>query len=167
MKVVLDRGDREIAAEVVPHGAGYAVALNGRRLLVEGAIGPSMRVLVDHRPVEATARRDGASVIVEIRGRAYRFRVRDARAPKLARRGGGADLARGELHAPMPGMVVEVLAHVGDQVVAGAPLVVVEAMKMQNAFVAPVTGRVASVAVRPGTAVESGQLLVAVTPEEA
>ena len=105
--------------------------------------------------------------MVELRGRAYRFRARDARAPKLARRGGGADLARGELHAPMPGLVVGLLAQVGDVVVAGTPLVVVEAMKMQNALVAPVSGRVAAIAVKPGVAVDSGQLLVTVAAEEA
>src|SRR5678816_3336111 len=119
MKLLLTHGDREIAAEIEPSGSGYSLTLDGRRVLVEGMVGPSMRLLLDGRPVEATARRDGADVVVELRGRAYRFRPRDARAPKLARRGGGADLARGELHAPMPGLVVEVLAQVGDEVAAG------------------------------------------------
>lgn len=165
MKVLLQDGDRERVAEVEAAGSGYAVTLDGRRITVEGAIGPTLRVRIDDRPVEATVRRDGPDVIVEVRGRSYRFRTRDARAPKLARRGRGADIARGELHAPMPGLVVEVLARVGDEVEAGSPLVVVEAMKMQNAFVAPVTGRVASISVTPGTPVESGQLLVTVSAE--
>jgi biotin carboxyl carrier protein len=67
----------------------------------------------------------------------------------------------------MPGLVVEVLAQVGDEVAAGTPLVVVEAMKMQNALVATVSGRVAAIAVKPGVAVESGQLLITVDAEGA
>jgi biotin carboxyl carrier protein len=66
----------------------------------------------------------------------------------------------------MPGLVVQVLAHEGEDVEAGHPVVVVEAMKMQNALVAPIKGRVISIPVTPGTAVESGQLLLAIAPEE-
>jgi biotin carboxyl carrier protein len=165
MKLLLQQDDRERAAEVEASGTGYAVAIDGRRVAVEGTVGAALRVRLDDRPVEATARRDGDDVVVELGGRSYRFRTRDARAPRLARRGRGSDLARGELHAPMPGLVVEVLARVGDEVEAGRPLVVVEAMKMQNAFVAPVSGRVASISVTPGTPVESGQLLVTVHAE--
>ena len=167
MKLLLVQGEREIAVEIEPKASGYALTVDGRPVTAEGSVGPSMRLLLDGRPVEATARRDGLDVVVELRGRAYRFRARDARAPKLARRGGGADLARGELHAPMPGLVVEVLAEVGDSIEAGAPLVIVEAMKMQNALVAPVSGRVSSVSVKAGVAVETGQLLATVTAAEA
>jgi biotin carboxyl carrier protein len=45
-------------------------------------------------------------------------------------------------------------------------VVVVEAMKMQNALPAPLAGRVTAVAVAAGTPVESGALLLTVTPEE-
>jgi len=106
-------------------------------------------------------------IVVERRGRTFRFRVRDPRAPKLSRRRSLEDASRGELHAPMPGLVVQVLTHEGEEVEAGRPVVVVEAMKMQNALVAPLTGRVRSIPVTPGTAVETGQLLLAITPVEA
>jgi biotin carboxyl carrier protein len=42
-----------------------------------------------------------------------------------------------------------------------------EAMKMQNELVAPLKGRVARISVEPGAAVETGQLLIAIQPEEA
>lgn len=166
MKVLVERGGRERLIVIEPSGAGYTVFVDGQRLPVEGQIGPEMRVLLDGRPIEATVRRDGAEIRVELAGRAYSFRTRDARAPKLERRDRGADTARGELHAPMPGLVIEVLAKVGDEVESGRPLVVVEAMKMQNAFVAPVSGRVTRIDVKPGMPVESGQLLLLVAPEE-
>jgi len=164
MKVIVERDGRERLIVIEPSGAGYAALFDGHRLHVEGQVGAEMRVLLDGRPVEATVRREGPDVLVAFHGREYVFRTRDARAPKLGRRGAGADRSRGELHAPMPGLVVEVLAQVGDQVDAGRPLVVVEAMKMQNAFVAPLSGRISRIEVKPGMPVESGQLLLAVTP---
>jgi 3-methylcrotonyl-CoA carboxylase alpha subunit len=166
MKVLVERGGRERLIVIEPSGAGYLAIFDGQRLTVEGQIGPEMRLLLDGRPIEATARRDGGEIRVELGGRVYAFRARDARAPKLGRRGAGADLTRGELHAPMPGLVIEVLAQVGDEVESGRPLVVVEAMKMQNAFVAPLSGRVTRIDVKPGMPVESGQLLLLVAPGE-
>jgi biotin carboxyl carrier protein len=133
---------------------------------IDGIIGESMRVRIDGRPVEAWVTRQGDSIAVELGGLTHRFRVRDPRAPKLARRPSREDASRGELLAPMPGLVVQVLTHEGEEVEAGHPLVVVEAMKMQNALLAPLKGRVRSIPVAPGTAVESGQLLLAITPEE-
>jgi biotin carboxyl carrier protein len=165
MKLFVARGEREWETEVVPSNGGFAVTVGGRPFRVEGTVGKgAMRVLLDGRPVEATARREGAEVVVSLRGESFVFRVRDARAPKLQRRSAGADLTRGNLHAPMPGLVVEVLAAEGDPVDAGQPLDVVEAMKMQNAFAAPLAGRITRIAVKPGMPVESGQLLVAIAP---
>jgi 3-methylcrotonyl-CoA carboxylase alpha subunit len=166
MKVLLSRAGRDHEAEILVDGSGHRVALDGREHRVEGSVESSMRVRIDGRPVEAWVRRHGEEITVEIKGRAFAFRLRDPRTPKLARRRAHEDAARGEIHAPMPGLVVEVLAHVGDEVEAGRPVVVIEAMKMQNALVAPLAGRVASIAVAPGTAVETGQLLVAITPNE-
>ena len=168
MKFIAERDGRERLIVIEPSGSGYTVLLEGRRLHVEGSIGAATRVLLDGRPVAASIRREGGDIIVETTnhaGACYAFRVRDARAPKLERRGRGAERSRGELHAPMPGLVIEVLARVGDEVDAGRPLVVVEAMKMQNAFVAPLSGRVTRIEVKPGMPVESGQLLLAVAPQ--
>jgi pyruvate carboxylase subunit B len=68
--------------------------------------------------------------------------------------------AGGVVRAPMPGLVVRVEVSEGQQVGAGAPLVVVEAMKMENELRAPRPGRVGKVHVRAGTAVEKGAPLV-------
>jgi acetyl/propionyl-CoA carboxylase alpha subunit len=62
--------------------------------------------------------------------------------------------------APMPGLVVRVNAEVGDLVQAGQGLIVMEAMKMENELRAQATGRVKSVLVAPGAAVEKGTLLI-------
>jgi 3-methylcrotonyl-CoA carboxylase alpha subunit len=60
----------------------------------------------------------------------------------------------------MPGVVVAVAVRAGDVVAAGQPLVVLEAMKMQNPVRAPRGGRVARVLVAAGAQVEGGAALV-------
>ncbi len=64
--------------------------------------------------------------------------------------------------APMPGRVLRVLVAPGDPVTARQPLVVVEAMKMENELSSPRDGRVKEVAVHEGLSVEAGRLLVVV-----
>jgi pyruvate carboxylase subunit B len=60
----------------------------------------------------------------------------------------------------MPGLVVRILVEAGREVAAGAGLVVLEAMKMENELKAPAAGTVAAVRAQPGEAVEKGQVLV-------
>ena len=64
------------------------------------------------------------------------------------------------LSAPIPGKVVAVKVAAGDEVAAGQPLVVLEAMKMENELTAENAGRVTAVHIEPGATVESGELLV-------
>ena len=66
------------------------------------------------------------------------------------------------LTAPMPGKVVRVLVAPGDQVEARQPLVVVEAMKMENELAAPRAGTVTEVPVTEGMSVEAGRLLAVI-----
>jgi biotin carboxyl carrier protein len=62
----------------------------------------------------------------------------------------------------MPGKIVRVLVQTGDAVQARQPLVVMEAMKMENELRASRDGTVADVRVREGTSVDAGALLVVV-----
>ena len=65
----------------------------------------------------------------------------------------------GDVTAPMPGNVLDVLVKVGDTVSAGQTVVILEAMKMENEIVATEDGVVASINCSEGQAVESGQIL--------
>ena len=62
--------------------------------------------------------------------------------------------------APMPGKVLAVKVNVGDSVQSGAPVLVLEAMKMENDIVAPKDGKVVAINVKVGDRVESGAVLV-------
>ena len=65
----------------------------------------------------------------------------------------------GRVKAPIPGLITRVLVAPGQSVEAGQPLVVLEAMKMENEIRAPRAGRVAAVHVAAGRGVTLGQLL--------
>jgi propionyl-CoA carboxylase alpha chain len=68
----------------------------------------------------------------------------------------------GGLTAPMPGVVLDVAVHAGDDVREGQLLVVVEAMKMEHRVTAPTAGTVRDVRVSVGDHVSGGDLLVVV-----
>jgi biotin carboxyl carrier protein len=83
------------------------------------------------------------------------------------RRGPAGDAGSGgsgpqRLIAPMPGKVVKVLVKPGDLVKARQPLVVIEAMKMENELRSGRDGRVAEIAVRDGQSVDAGMLLAVI-----
>ncbi len=65
-----------------------------------------------------------------------------------------------DLKASMPGLVVRVIAEAGSAVKKGEPVLILEAMKMENEMRAPIDGAVRSIRVKPGQAVEKGELLM-------
>jgi len=70
----------------------------------------------------------------------------------------------GSLLAPMPGIVRRVLAEVGTVVTAGQPLLVLEAMKMEQTVAAPADGVVAELRAKAGEQVSAGQILAVLNP---
>jgi len=79
--------------------------------------------------------------------------------PKRLRSAASASAQTGEaarIVAPMPGKVVRVLVEEGAEVEAGAGIVIVEAMKMQNELKSPKTGKVSSLKVQAGATVNAG-----------
>lgn len=71
-------------------------------------------------------------------------------------------VSAGSLLAPMPGTVVSVAVEVGQQVVAGQPVLVLEAMKMQHTVSAPGPGTLTELTVQPGAQVAAGEVLAVV-----
>ena len=67
----------------------------------------------------------------------------------------------GKLTAPMPGTIIKVLVNTGDKVEQGQPVVILEAMKMENKINANATGT-NSIEVSPGQNVDTGQLLLTI-----
>jgi acetyl-CoA/propionyl-CoA carboxylase, biotin carboxylase, biotin carboxyl carrier protein len=104
---------------------------------------------------------DEGDAVLDIDGRAVRARIAPAPTPDAASRHAahtGSSVA--VVKSPMPGAVLEVRVSVDDAVTAGQVLLVLEAMKMENAVTAPAAGRVTAVLVELGQQVQRGEPLV-------
>ncbi len=74
--------------------------------------------------------------------------------------GGDTDSGYAQIKAPMPGMVIKVHVNVGDEVRKGDKILIIEAMKMENAVSSPINGVVKTVNAVEGKGVEKDELLI-------
>ena len=65
-----------------------------------------------------------------------------------------------EVKAPMPGLIVDVMVKVGQEIVEGTPLLVLSAMKMENIILAQGEGIIKSIEIKKDDAVEKGQVII-------
>jgi biotin carboxyl carrier protein len=154
-------GEQRFEPEVRAGGGGFEVTLAGRafRFALEEE-GPGVFVLREgRREVRFHVARDGGAVHLFWDGAAYAL-TEEREGARVSRR---QDL--GALEAPMPGRVTVVKAEAGQRVKRGEELLVVEAMKMENALHAPRDGVVRAVHVSPGDMVAPGRPLVELEAE--
>ncbi len=115
-----------------------------------------LSLLVDGQTVEVQP----ADAELRFRQERYTVRAQSFR-DRAAAQSAPADSAQArKLLASMPGRIVRVLCEAGATVAQGAPLIVIEAMKMQNELCAKADAVVRAVHVSPGQTVERGALLV-------
>jgi biotin carboxyl carrier protein len=119
-------------------------------------------VRVDGRPFRFLYARSANRVRVAVGGECFTF---DLSAETKSKRVAGAH-GNPETRAPMPGKVLQVSAEAGHEVNPGDPLLILEAMKMENVLAAEIAGTVKEVHVKPGDMVEPGKLLVLVVPKQ-
>jgi len=143
---------------------GFEVVLDGRRRRVDlipldGSLA-SLRDVDTGRSFQITFHEGpGRRTRVAIGEREFAF---DVMTPVEALEASVGTVGRGarQITAPIPGKVVAVKVVPGDEVEVGRPLVVLEAMKMENELAAERAGRVAAVHVAAGATVEAGTVLV-------
>jgi biotin carboxyl carrier protein len=169
----------------------FEIELNGRTrsVSIERAAGRDRyRVTVDGVPTLVDARRSGefgwslvfpdgghaaarvavapgsipGEALAYLRGRSAAVVVNGRRTGRGAADSGSGAQGEQKIVAPMPGRVVRVLVAPGDDVNVRQPVVVVEAMKMENELRSPKTGRVKDVAVPAGASVEAGRVLMVI-----
>jgi biotin carboxyl carrier protein len=177
------RSDPGVRPTGAPLNATYTVDIGARQLtvtltsdgvLLDGVEVPAAVVQVPGSPIQMLRLGDTVHELIahpaEHRG-AFTISLDDqrlevealderARAVRSLRAAAGGGVGAEPVRAPMPGLVTRILVSLGEEVKAGARLVVMEAMKMENELRAKADGRVRSIAVAPGTAVEKGALLV-------
>lgn len=150
--------------EVEVEGDRVTVAGETRAATLNAIPGTPLRqLLLDGRPitlsVEALGRGRWA---LAPGGERWELEVLDERARHIRSLTSNGDRPRvvPVLKAPMPGLVLRVQVVPGQRVPAGAGLVVLEAMKMENELKAPAAAVIKAVRVQPGAAVEKGQVLL-------
>jgi len=150
-------GDERHAVRVAPCGEHDArLTLPARPVDVRYAERDGRLVLeFDGTAVAATVIADGDERHVFVPGARRRLLFVDPLA-----HAGEVEVHGGHLTAPMSGAIVAVMVKAGDKVARGAPLIVLEAMKMEHTIVAPADGVVASVNFGVGDRVAEGADLV-------
>ncbi len=138
-------------------GRGWRVTLpDGRETTARAqASGKRLAIVADGAELHATVVAHGDERHVFCHGRQRKL----VRVDPMAH-AGEEEPHGGHLTAPMSGTVVAVLVGAGDKVERGAPLVILEAMKMEHTIQAPAAGVVAAVNYRAGDRVKEGADLV-------
>lgn len=100
--------------------------------------------------------------IVKVNGNTYQVAIANELDILIESMGisAGANKIVNEVKAPMPGLILEVCVTIGQEVTENEPLLILEAMKMENTLVSPRSGKIKSIAVEKSNAVEKGQLLI-------
>ncbi len=124
--------------------------------------GDRLSVTMDGRTTSAVVVHSGGTVGLAAGGRVTALREHERLASSATGTGGD-----GAVTSPMPGTVTVVQASVGDEVAAGTPLLVVEAMKMEHVLTAPIAGTVTELGVAAGQTVALDERVALVTPAAA
>lgn len=168
-KVRVDGVEHEVEVALDPDASTTRVWIDGRphevvdapdgALLVRGEEGGTQRaVWLEPGPAPGSAHSSGSVFGLEVQT-AQQAALREAMSEA-----GHAGNHSALVQAPMPGRVVRVLVQSGDDVELDDPVIIVEAMKMENEVRATASGLIAEIAVAAGDTVEAGQLLCEIAP---
>jgi biotin carboxyl carrier protein len=166
MQYEVEVGSRLLQIAVIRAGDGFAVSVDGHTrqvdaaridahtlsLIVDSVWSNDVSIAGDSASGQLDVHVGDTPIAVTLNGRRRWGRKDEGTAASGPQR----------LSAPMPGKVVRVLVKAGDPVTARQPVVVVEAMKMENELRASRDGMVAEIHVREGMSVDAGALLLVI-----
>jgi len=172
-EIELNGRSRSVAIEragPVSGGAGrFRVTVDGASVLIDaqrsGEFGLSLVFPETAGASAAVSIAPGQSpgeMLAYLGGRIAPVGVNARRTGRGAAESGASAHGEQKIVAPMPGRVVRVLVAAGDAVESRQPVVVVEAMKMENELRSPKAGTVRDVAVQAGASVEAGRVLMVI-----
>lgn len=141
-------------------GRGFSLILDGKSYLVEML--PSSEAW---QGTSASGKGDlGHSVPLSIKGKQYRVRVDDEHSLLVKSLSAKPESEKGAqvVRAPMPGLISRIEVQVGEEVVSGSGLLVLEAMKMENEIRSLKHGTIQTIHVEKGRAVEKGEPLITI-----
>lgn len=166
MKYYVDLGGREFDVELVLENGRIRAEIEHGSFQVDCAeveAGHKYSLLVEGESFNVTVNPNGTNLDLIVGGHLYRARVLDEREKgALALEEGSGDTTRQVVLSVMPGIVRKVCVTEGDRVQAGVPLLILEAMKMENEICAERDGTVRKVHVSEGATVNSSDPLVTI-----
>jgi biotin carboxyl carrier protein len=162
----LEVGGRARQVTVQKTGDGFAVTVDGRHWQVDAARidAHTLSLLVDRvvsrKSYDVVATPDPATKQLTVYVGSTAVSVARNGRRRGKKEGSAAGAGPQRVVAPMPGKVVRVLVRPGDAIRARQPLVVVEAMKMENELRAGRDGTIAEIHAKEGASVDAGALLI-------
>ena len=156
-RLELTQGD-----ELTPGGRIWRCKIDGQEVSVDAALTARdvLSIVVAGKAYEIKRERSLRGEVHMVLGSdRYSVEVRDPRSLRTRRAVGGAEAGPQKLTAPMPGKIIRVVVQPGEHVKAGQPVIVMEAMKMQNEMKSPKDGKVQKVLTAEGSAVNAGDTL--------
>jgi biotin carboxyl carrier protein len=148
------------------------VTLNNKvvELDVEPISNRRYHILHNHKSYEVelvSEQKEEKTMVIKVNGRVYHVDIEDQYDQLLSSLGlnGLADRKLPEIKAPMPGLVLSILALEGQEIEKGDNLLVLEAMKMENMIKSPTHGVIEKVLIRQGDKVEKNQVLIQFRPD--
>ena len=123
------------------------------------------KVIIDGIEFEVVIEGEGTTFSATVEGKTFEIQIPDATPLlKKKRSAGGKKKKSGTVTSSIPGKIVTVEVNQGDEVTEGQVILILEAMKMQNEVLAPITGTVTSVNISDGDAIEANIPLVVIEP---
>ena len=164
LKAQISDTAHEISLATVENGV--SVEIDGRRYELEVRESSGGVLLIKNGTsvyrCRVEAKRDTGKYEVGLRGRSYQISIIDPKRLRSSENAAGHGHGIAEIVSPMPGKIVRILVEQGDTVEAGAGIIVVEAMKMQNEMKAPKAGVVISINAAEGATVSAGEVLAVI-----
>ncbi|MBV7331684.1 acetyl-CoA carboxylase biotin carboxyl carrier protein subunit [Chloroflexi bacterium TSY] len=161
-------GDEQFTVTIHPSDKAYQITIGERVYHVQGNMDPNgeLNLTLNGKRFRAYAYNDEDSAQSQQRAVWMQGRVWTLERPSSQTLAGRAQRRRdaqprsGALTATMPGQVQQILVTEDEMVSRGAPLVILEAMKMEMRVTAPQDGRIIRIQCKIGDVVERGQLLI-------
>lgn len=164
---ILDGQENEL--EIIPLNSNvFKIVIDGKAHEIEACHcgNDLISLLIDNLSYDISYSFEGDLICLDFRNQYFNIEVLDERKIRMRRVRSSLDLSGPEIiKTSMPGRVVKVLKEPGEKVEAGAGIIIIEAMKMENEIQCRNSGVVKNVNVKPGQTVESDVVLVEIEPD--
>lgn len=168
LKFFIQDGSKEILAEIQKESDCIIISLNGNsyKCFYERTGIDEYSLIIDNKSVEsAVVWKSKTDCEVHLHDGVFQIRVLSP-VDKILKKTADSSITKSTIKSTMPGRVVKLFAQKGSIVKKGQPLIVIEAMKMQNEICSQIDASIDEVIVKEGDSIDSGALLIKLKPKQ-